>query len=106
VARPSNGPRSDEFGASPSPDQLRRWGLEPSWSRRVTFEDAHGSRLSWHVLDTGSGPLGTIVCVHGNPSWGYLWRDVLRNLSPGWRVIAVDQTGMGYSDRPGPRRLD
>ena len=62
--------------------------------------------MSWHVLDTGSGPLGTIVCVHGNPSWGYLWRDVLRNLSPGWRVIAVDQTGMGYSDRPGPRRLD
>lgn len=90
---------------SPSPEQLSRWGLVPSWSRRVTFTDANGSTREWHVLDTGPAPLGTIVCVHGNPSWGYLWRDVLRTLSPQWRVIAVDQTGMGYSDRPGPRRM-
>jgi acyl-coenzyme A synthetase/AMP-(fatty) acid ligase/pimeloyl-ACP methyl ester carboxylesterase len=90
---------------SPSPSELRRWGLDPSWSRRVTFPDVDGGQLNWHVLDTGPGPKGTIVCVHGNPTWGYLWRDVLATLSPGWRVIAVDQTGMGYSQRPGPRHL-
>jgi pimeloyl-ACP methyl ester carboxylesterase/acyl-coenzyme A synthetase/AMP-(fatty) acid ligase len=71
----------------------------------VTFTGANGEQLNWHVLDTGPGPEGTIVCVHGNPSWGYMWRDVLAMLSPGWRVIAVDQTGMGYSQRPGPRHL-
>jgi len=95
----------NEHDAGPSASQLRKWGLDPSWSRRVTFTGSDGAPLTWHVFDTGPGPLGTVVCVHGNPSWGYLWRDVLGTLAPGWRVIAVDQTGMGYSDRPGPRRL-
>ena len=61
--------------------------------------------MDWHVLDTGSGPAGTVVCVHGNPSWGYVWRDLLTTLSPTWRVIAVDQTGMGWSERGRPRQL-
>jgi len=105
VAQSERGPASRGLDVTPTLDQLRRWGLEPTWSRLVTFAGADGATLTWHVLDTGPAPLGTIVCVHGNPSWGYLWRDVLRTLSPGWRVIAVDQTGMGYSERPGPRRL-
>ena len=90
---------------SPTADQLRAWGLDPSWSQRVQVRTADGARVDWHVLDTGPGPRGTVVCVHGNPSWGYLWRDVLTTLSPQWRVIAVDQTNMGYSERTGPRRL-
>jgi pimeloyl-ACP methyl ester carboxylesterase/acyl-CoA synthetase (AMP-forming)/AMP-acid ligase II len=71
----------------------------------VTFSDGDGVALNWHVLDTGPGPKGTIVCVHGNPSWGYMWRDVLATCSRGWRVIAIDQTGMGYSERRRPRHL-
>lgn len=90
----------------PSAQQLSRWGLDPAWSRRVTFTGAEGETIDWHILDTGAAPRGTIVCVHGNPSWGYLWRDALVTLSQEWRVIAVDQTGMGYSSRPGPRRLE
>ena len=89
----------------PTATQLRGWGLEPSWSRRVTFEGADGRPVDWHVLDTGPGPEGTIVCVHGNPTWGYAWKDVLTTLAPRFRVIAVDQTGMGYSERDRPRRL-
>ena len=61
--------------------------------------------MDWHVLDTGPGPEGAVVCVHGNPTWGYVWRDVLTALAPAWRVIAVDQTGMGWSERGRPRRL-
>jgi olefin beta-lactone synthetase len=49
-------------------------------------------------------PRGTIVCVHGNPTWGFLWRSFLAQLGDRYRVIAVDQLGMGYSDRPGARR--
>jgi len=71
----------------------------------VTFATAEGTDVTWHVLDTGPGPRGTIVCVHGNPSWGYLWRDLLGTLAPDWRVVAVDQTGMGYSQRAPLRRL-
>ena len=90
---------------SPTLDQLRAWGLDAAWSRRVALPGAGGVTLDWHVLDTGAGLRGTIVCVHGNPSWAYLWRDVLTTLSPEWRVIAVDQTNMGYSERTSPRRL-
>ena len=97
--------RRVEPGSGPSAQQLLSWGLDPAWSRRVTFTGALGESIDWHVLDTGAAPRGTIVCVHGNPSWGYLWREALVALSPEWRVIAVDQTGMGYSGRPGPRRL-
>jgi acyl-coenzyme A synthetase/AMP-(fatty) acid ligase/pimeloyl-ACP methyl ester carboxylesterase len=77
-----------------------------------------GGTVTWSILDTGltqSGGAsqtdagtdiaGTIVCVHGNPTWGYLWRDVLQELGGRWRVIAVDQTGMGWSERTGERRL-
>ena len=91
---------------SPRAEELTAWGLDPSWSRIVTVESSDGSTVDWHVLDTGPGPRGTIVCVHGNPSWGYLWRDVLTTLSPQWRVVAVDQTNMGFSQRTSPRRLE
>ena len=42
---------------------------------------------------------GTLLCVHGNPTWSYLWRRFLASAEPGWRVVAVDQLGMGYSER-------
>ncbi|HEX7443019.1 MAG TPA: alpha/beta fold hydrolase [Acidimicrobiales bacterium] len=90
---------------SPSAAQLTSWGLDPSWSRRVVIDGADGRPVDWHVLDTGGGHAGTIVCVHGNPSWGYIWRDLLTTLAPDWRVVAVDQTGMGWSERHRPRRL-
>ena len=90
---------------TPSDTQLETFGLQPSWSRRVTFAGADGRPVTWNILDTGSGPKGTIVCVHGNPTWSYLWRNLLQTLSPEWRVVAIDQTGMGYSERGRPRVL-
>ncbi|MEI8002432.1 MAG: alpha/beta fold hydrolase [Actinomycetes bacterium] len=89
----------------PSAAELAAWGLDPAWSTTVTFPGADGSPVTWHVLDTGPAPAGTVVCVHGNPTWGYTWRHVLAALAGTWRVIAVDQTGMGYSERGRPRRL-
>jgi len=72
---------------------------------RVTIDGSDGRTVNWHVLDTGPGPAGTIVCVHGNPSWGYVWKALLTSLAPEWRVIAIDQTGMGWSERDRPRLL-
>jgi len=84
----------------------RRWGLDPTWSRSVDVTASGRPPVRWNVLDTGTGPRGTIVCVHGNPTWSYLWKGFLSTLSPDWRVIAVDQTGMGWSQRSSLRRLD
>ncbi|EYR63729.1 hydrolase, partial [Actinotalea ferrariae CF5-4] len=73
---------------------------------------------TWHVLDTGGclaelgvEPVGTLLCVHGNPTWSYLWRDLLASTlrqaahgGPAWRVVAVDQLEMGFSERTGEVR--
>ncbi|WP_022924461.1 alpha/beta fold hydrolase [Serinicoccus marinus] len=88
-------------------------GLERDWSRVVLARDAEGRTRRWHVLDNGPAleaegvePVGTVLAVHGNPTWSYLWRRVLAQSPPGWRVVAVDQLGMGWSERPGtPRTL-
>jgi olefin beta-lactone synthetase len=84
-------------------------GLDPSWSRLVPTVDADGVTRTWHVLDSHAGPaptsaeagppVGTLLCVHGNPTWSYLWRHLVAAPPPGWRVVAVDQLGMGFSDR-------
>ncbi len=86
--------------------QLEGWGLDPAWSRIVDVTTPDGRHRSWHVLDNGAEPTkGTLVCTHGNPTWSYIWRDVLRLAPEGWRVVAVDQSGMGFSDRGTPRVL-
>ncbi|MGI3785093.1 MAG: alpha/beta fold hydrolase, partial [Janthinobacterium lividum] len=80
-------------------------GLDPAWSRFLTVEDAAGQPRRWHVLDNGVEPTeGTLLCVHGNPTWSYLWRNFLAEARPGWRVVAVDQLGMGWSTRQVPTR--
>jgi acyl-CoA synthetase (AMP-forming)/AMP-acid ligase II/pimeloyl-ACP methyl ester carboxylesterase len=82
-------------------------GLDPTWSRSVAVVDGTGAKHTWHVLDNGvPDPVGTLLCVHGNPTWSYLWRRLLAAAPPGWRVVAPDQLGMGFSDRlPAPRSL-
>jgi len=91
---------------TPSAADWERWGIDPSWHRTVRIERLGFDPVEWSILDTGSGPRGTIVCVHGNPTWGYLWKDFLVTLSPEWRVIAVDQTSMGWSERSTVRTLE
>ena len=96
-------------------------GLDPRFSRIVTAPgrgvDA-GVTRNWHCLDTGDElarlgvpVVGTILAVHGNPTWSYLWRAFVAESvraaeagDPAWRVVAVDQLDMGYSDRSGARR--
>jgi cis-3-alkyl-4-acyloxetan-2-one decarboxylase / olefin beta-lactone synthetase len=75
-------------------------GLDPAWSTFVRVADSTGTKRSWHVLDNAvADPIGTLLCVHGNPTWSYLWRRLLEHAPQGWRVVAPDHLGMGYSDR-------
>ncbi|MEP6851618.1 MAG: alpha/beta fold hydrolase, partial [bacterium] len=84
-------------------------GLDPTWSRTVDVVAADGETHRWHVLDTqpeAPPQQPTLLCVHGNPTWSYLWRRLLADPPNGWRVVAPDQLGMGYSERlDRPRRL-
>jgi acyl-coenzyme A synthetase/AMP-(fatty) acid ligase/pimeloyl-ACP methyl ester carboxylesterase len=80
-------------------------GLDPAWSRLVTTPDTDTVGRTWHVLDNGvADPKLTLLCVHGNPTWSYLWRDVIAQAPPGIRVVAVDQLEMGFSERSGRAR--
>ncbi|MCW2526355.1 MAG: AMP-dependent synthetase and ligase [Pseudonocardiales bacterium] len=86
-------------------------GLDPAWSRTIRVTDAEARAYDWHVLDSApnqpvpsSQP--TLLCLHGNPTWSYLWRRLLAAAPAGWRVVAPDQLGMGYSERlEAPRTL-
>ena len=88
-------------------------GVDPGWSQVVTAPDTEGTTRRWHVLDNGprlqergETVRHTLLCVHGNPTWSYLWRRVIAQAPPGWRVVAIDHLGMGWSERPGePRTL-
>lgn len=82
--------------------------LDPAWSQFISAKDSHNVEHTFHYLDSFAGrddqPRLTIVCVHGNPTWSYLWRRLLALAPSDIRVIAVDQLGMGYSDRLTERR--
>jgi cis-3-alkyl-4-acyloxetan-2-one decarboxylase / olefin beta-lactone synthetase len=77
-------------------------GLDPAWSRLVATDDPQGTTRTWHVLEAGpQNPVGTLLCIHGNPTWSYTFRSILTSLGDRWRVIAPDHLGMGYSERTG-----
>jgi pimeloyl-ACP methyl ester carboxylesterase len=48
-------------------------------------------------IDEGSGD--PLVLLHGIPTWGYLWRDLIPSFSGNRRVLIPDLLGFGYSDR-------
>lgn len=87
----------------------RAWGINSSWSRVLDVSNHDGDTHRWHVLDTGvpdaaGSATQTIVCVHGNPTWAYAWKSFLTKFAGRHRVIAIDQLGMGYSERTETRR--
>ena len=51
-----------------------------------------------HYLDEGEGPVVTMV--HGNPTWSYYFRNLVKELSGRFRVIVPDHLGCGLSDKP------
>ena len=55
-----------------------------------------GHHLSF--LDEGKGP--AVVMVHGNPSWSYLYRNLVTALKDRYRCIVPDHLGCGLSDKP------
>lgn len=79
---------------------------EPPRPTREGFEDEYPfpshvfdlDGLRYHYVDEGSGP--TLLFVHGNPTWSFAWRNLIKALSPHYRVLAVDHIGCGFSDKP------
>lgn len=58
-----------------------------------------GQRM--HYLEEGEGPV--VLLLHGNPTWCFYYRNLIRELKPYFRVIAPDYIGCGLSDHPNDR---
>ena len=63
------------------------------------FSDAPGFRM--HYVDEGAGE--PLVLLHGEPTWGYLYRKFIPELSRTHRVIVPDHMGFGKSETPQDR---
>ena len=51
-----------------------------------------------HYVDEGTGP--PILFCHGNPTWSFLYRNIITRLRGSFRCVAVDYLGFGLSERP------
>lgn len=51
-----------------------------------------------HYVDEGAG--APVVMLHGNPTWSFLYRALIRQLAPACRCVAPDYIGFGRSDKP------
>jgi haloalkane dehalogenase len=54
--------------------------------------------FAMHYRDEGSGP--PVVCLHGNPTWSFMYRDVITALRPSHRMLSFDHIGCGLSEKP------
>jgi len=59
------------------------------------YVEVNGARV--HYVDEGQGEI--ILCLHGEPTWSYLYRKMIPLLSKQHRVIAMDFIGFGRSDK-------
>ena len=64
---------------------------DPHPRKRIAVEDSEMS----YVDTGGDGPL--VVFLHGNPTSSYLWRNVIKEVTPAARCLAPDLIGMGDS---------
>lgn len=61
----------------------------------------HASGFRMHYVDEGDGD--PIVCLHGEPTWAYLYRNFIPPLSKRHRVVVPDHMGFGKSETPADR---
>jgi pimeloyl-ACP methyl ester carboxylesterase len=73
--------------------------FDGTWPFPPHFTDAAG--FLQHYVDEGSGR--PILLLHGQPTWGYIWRRFIPALAAGHRVIVPDHMGFGKSETPPDR---
>ncbi len=80
-----------------TPDE--RFENLPGFDYPPRYVEVDGLRL--HYVEAGQGD--PILCLHGEPSWSYLYRKMIPALAAVGRVVAPDLVGFGRSDKPAER---
>ena len=75
--------------------------MKPAWLQelypfKTNYHQVDEHQL--HYVDEGQGQ--PILMVHGNPTWSFYYRDLIKEFSSTNRVIAPDHIGCGFSDKP------
>ena len=81
-----------------TPDE--RFADLPGWGFAPHYVEQDGLRM--HYVDEGAGA-ETVLLLHGEPTWSYLYRKVIAKLAPVARCVAPDYIGFGRSDKPTER---
>jgi haloalkane dehalogenase len=82
---------------SPEADARPAWLPTDLYPFESRFVDIDGARV--HYVDEGNGP--PLLLLHGNPTWSFLYRQLIEGLRDRFRCIAPDHPGFGLS-RPAP----
>ena len=77
-----------------TPDE--RFAALPDFPFGPHYLDQDGLRM--HYLDEGGGD--PVLCLHGEPTWSFLYRKMIPALAAVARVVAPDYFGFGRSDKP------
>jgi haloalkane dehalogenase len=74
----------------------------PGYPFQPRYTEVDGLRI--HYVDEGPPSAPPILCLHGEPSWSYLYRKMIPVFAAaGFRAIAPDLVGFGRSDKPARR---
>jgi haloalkane dehalogenase len=82
---------ADPATAAPSPRPA--WLSEQLYPFASQYAQLGGASV--HYLDEGSGP--PLLLLHGNPTWSFLYRELIKSLRDHYRCIALDYPGFGLS---------
>ena len=73
--------------------------LKPMYPWKQKSAVVNGRRMAY--LDEGPSSASVVLLLHGNPTWSFLYRDFVAPLvEAGYRVVAPDWIGAGYSEKP------
>jgi haloalkane dehalogenase len=76
----------------------------PEWLKELypftpqTFVTERGARMSY--LDEGPKHDEAVLMLHGNPTWSFYYRNLVRAVAPTLRCVVPDHIGMGLSEKP------
>ena len=72
-----------------------------TWPFLAQFSNASGFKQ--HFIDVGQSNGEVLLCLHGEPTWGYVYRKMIPKLAKNYRVIVPDHMGFGKSETPQDR---
>lgn len=76
----------------------------PGWLAQIypfaprSFMTPRGARMSY--VDEGPRSDEAVLMLHGNPTWSFYYRELVKALRPAMRCVAPDHVGMGLSEKP------